>query len=97
MLSQCDRVVRALIQHPAGVSQPDFDAPVDGGKPIRRLASRIVELRDRGYVIETRRLPNRVALYVLVSVPERPPARPDVPLEAESVRVTVQPLDGFLA
>jgi hypothetical protein len=51
-----------------GVHQTDFDAGrvVDGGKPIRRLAARIDELKARGHWFTTRRHRNRTVTYVLV-------------------------------
>lgn len=52
----------------AGVHSSDFDAGrvVDGGKPIRRLAARIDELKTRGHWFTTRRNRDRTTTYVLV-------------------------------
>jgi hypothetical protein len=51
-----------------GIHPTDFDAGrvVDGGKPIRRLAARIDELRDQGHWFDTRRHRDRTVTYVLV-------------------------------
>lgn len=51
-----------------GVHQTDFDAGrvVDGGRPIRRLAARIDELRDAGHWFTTRKHQDRTVTYVLV-------------------------------
>lgn len=67
-MTQTTRVLRALrLAGPRGITQADFDyRPVDGGKPIRRLAARIKELRYDGHPIATsgvRR--NQFAVYVL--------------------------------
>lgn len=66
-LTQKGRVLR-MLRHAAGtgITQLECDAPVDGGAPIRRLASRVAELRRDGHQIET--LPARrrkMAVYVL--------------------------------
>ena len=52
----------------AGVHQTDFDAGrvVDGGKPIRRLAARVDELKNQGHWFTTRRNRDRTTTYVLV-------------------------------
>jgi len=64
-LSQVQRVHRALILvGAAGLTQADFDHPDDGGPPVRRLASRVDELRKAGHLIETLR-DDGVARYVL--------------------------------
>jgi hypothetical protein len=51
-----------------GVHQSDFDAGrvVDGGRPIRRLAARVDELKNRGHGFTTRRHRDRTTTYVLV-------------------------------
>jgi hypothetical protein len=51
-----------------GVHCSDFDVPgqtADGGKPIRRLAARVDELRNLGHVFETRKRADRTVDYVL--------------------------------
>jgi hypothetical protein len=66
--TQCERVdvlLRRAGRH--GVTQLDADSPFDGGPPIRRLASRIRDLRERGYVIESTGRRNKLAVYILVS------------------------------
>jgi hypothetical protein len=74
--TQNARLLAALRDRgPEGITQLDFDgysaAVFDGGKPIRRLASRINDLRNDGYEITSRALPNRIAVYVLKgSAPE---------------------------
>lgn len=68
--------VLALLERrgPAGVTPVDFAAPhvADGAKPIMRVAARVLELRELGHRIVTKRA-GPVARYVL----ERPAvARP---------------------
>src|SRR4051794_954643 len=82
-LTQNERIVRMLRSTgDRGITQLDVDAPtLDGGTPIRRLASRINELRDAGYVINTHARRNKMAVYRLESEPEqaRPAAEPPSP------------------
>lgn len=68
---QWERVLRALrTAGPRGIDQGQLLRPtIDGGEPIARLASRIEELRDRGYRIDTRRRRAGYAIYVLVGDP----------------------------
>jgi hypothetical protein len=81
-LTQRERVLRLLQHKPHGVSPYDFTPPTaDGGKPIMRVAARILELRDEGLDIETRTSPNGAALYVLV--PTCPEPTPDPPAPAD--------------
>jgi hypothetical protein len=51
-----------------GVHQTDFDVGrvVDGGKPIRRLAARVDELKRDGHWFTTRRNRDRTITYILV-------------------------------
>lgn len=56
-----------------GITQIDADAL---HKPIRRLASRVRDLRNAGYVIETRGRRHKLAVYVLVAERERQPTAP---------------------
>jgi hypothetical protein len=53
-----------------GITQLDADALP---KPIRRLASRVHDLRAIGYTIETRARRQMMAVYVLVGEPSPPP------------------------
>lgn len=71
--SQNARVLR-MLRHvgPTGLSQLECDTPLDGGPPIRRLASRITDLRRDGHPIltlaERRR---KMAVYVLQTESDR--------------------------
>jgi hypothetical protein len=63
--------VLELARHrgPRGVHSSDFDVPgqtVDGGKPIRRLAARVDELRNHGHWFEADRQRDRTVRYRLV-------------------------------
>ena len=67
-MTQKQRVLRMLNQRGGlGVTPVDFQGPdvIDGGKPILRLAARVGDLRDDGYVIRTFKK-GQVAKYVLV-------------------------------
>lgn len=67
-MTQRERVLKMLHQRGAlGVTPVDFAGPdvIDGGAPIMRLAPRVQELRDQGYVIRTFKK-GQVAKYVLV-------------------------------
>jgi hypothetical protein len=70
--TQVHRVAKQLrLAGKRGITQVDFDVPaLDGYPPIRRLASRISDLRDRGWRIDssTRRL--GMSRYVLQHEPE---------------------------
>jgi hypothetical protein len=66
--TQTRRVLKALQQYPGGITQLDFDGPtIDRGPPIRRLASRVNDLRED--VIDSSGRRNAMALYVLRSEP----------------------------
>ena len=67
-MTQRERVERLLKERgPLGITQADFDGPtVDGGLPIRRLASRINELRQDGWTIKSQRDPSKFSRYVLM-------------------------------
>lgn len=70
--TQLERVARALLRH-GHVSQLDFDSPtIDGLPPIRRVASRILDLRDAGWKINSHERRNAMAVYRLVSRPATP-------------------------
>jgi len=87
--------VAALLRQAArrGLTQLDADGPVlDGGPPIRRLASRISDLRDRGWVIDSSARRSKMAVYRLIAEPAAPaqqPARPaqDVPTSSLAAAV----------
>ena len=67
-MTQKERILRMLNQRGGlGVTPVDFQGPdvIDGGKPILRLAARVGDLRDDGYVIRTFKK-GQVAKYVLV-------------------------------
>jgi hypothetical protein len=74
------RVFHVLATTPSGVTQIDFDPPnvIDGGKPIRRLAARIGELRTRfGCEIPlTAERRHKHAVYKLVDVKPVPQQAP---------------------
>lgn len=78
-----ERVLRRL-RAGHDVSPLDFDATsdavVDGGKPIKRVAARINELRDDGHRIDTVGRRNRCALYRLIR---------DADMRDADVRITV--------
>ena len=86
--SQRDRVLEALRQAgPRGISAVDFMPPntIDGGKPILRLPSRIFELREMGYVIDSsgdRR--NKCDVYRLIREPNGLSSNVQVPGNANT-------------
>ena len=66
-MSDTDRIARHLERF-GTLSPLEFDGSrpvVDGGKPVKRVAARIKELRDRGWTIETGRR-NGMGFYELV-------------------------------
>jgi hypothetical protein len=73
--TQRERVLRALRDHPDGITAVDFAAPdvVDGGHPIMRVAARVKELRDLGAEIFADGRRNGVAIYRLHEVEPLPP------------------------
>lgn len=72
--TQRERVLRALRNAgSAGVPSTAFDRPADGGKPIRRVAARIRDLRAEGHPIGTRRAENGTAIYYLAGPVPRDP------------------------
>lgn len=72
--SQNERVLRMLrFAGSRGLTQLEMDVPTLGGGPVRRLASRINDLRDAGYVITTIGRRNKMAVYRL----DREPAPED--------------------
>ena len=65
-----DRVLRHLQKY-GSLSPLEFDGSrpvVDGGKPIKRVAARVKELRDMGFPILTQRK-NGMGFYVLPGSP----------------------------
>lgn len=66
--TQVERVERLLRQRgEQGVTPVDFLLPniVDGGRPITRVAARVLDLRNQGLNITTSGTRNGVAVYVL--------------------------------
>lgn len=76
-VTQNDRVLAALKQAgKRGVTELDFEAPrvTDGGKPIRRLAARVCDLRNQGLPVLTVGERDGVAVYVLPGSEAEPQA-----------------------
>ena len=96
--TQTQRILAALrAAGPRGITQLDFDTqPVDGGKPIRRVASRITELRDAGHLIDSSGRRFKMAVYVLVEDAEGVPVvaapEPAASTQPTSLFAEVQPL-----
>lgn len=65
-MSQTSRILTALQNGP--VNPVDFDLPnvIDGGKPIQRVAARILDLRAAGHEIASTKQPNGTVTYRLV-------------------------------
>jgi len=97
--TQNERVAALLRQAGRrGLQQIDVDGLVlDGGPPIRRLASRITDLRARGWVIDSSARRSKMAVYRLVAEPAAPaqiPARhrpDDVPTSSPVLFETPAP------
>ena len=89
--TQLDRVLALLIvraRERRPVNPTDFlGSTSDGGKPILRLPSRISDLRERGYRIDTVRAANGTADYYLRGEPvdTAPPAPPELEPVPESM------------
>lgn len=67
-MTQAERVFDALyLADRRGITQIDFlrFPTIDGGPPITRVAARIEELRDRGYVITSGERRDRCVVYRL--------------------------------
>jgi hypothetical protein len=102
--TQLERVARALERY-GRVAQTDFDLPttVDGLSPIRRVASRITDLRNAGWVIDGRERRDAMAVYRLVSRPPsatcdaEPHPQPAEPLFVASVTRSPSPYDDLEA
>lgn len=66
-----ERIARHLVKH-GEVRECEFDGSggpvIDSGRPIRRVAPRIKELRDEGWEIRTV-MDQGMARYVLVDAP----------------------------
>lgn len=71
MKPQTARVLRRLRHGPVGST--DFAAPdvCDGLSPITRVAPRVLELRELGFVIRSERAANGTAVYTLEHDVER--------------------------
>jgi hypothetical protein len=83
-------VLRARAAAGRSVNTIDFLAPaVDGGAPILRLPARVNDLRNTGFLIETRRALNGTADYRLIDEPA--PATAEQMLEARPLAVERQP------
>jgi hypothetical protein len=70
-MTQTDRVIAALRAHPDGICSVDFLLPnvIDGGKPITRLAARILDARELGHIIVKDGERHGTAVYKLVGAP----------------------------
>lgn len=71
-MTQTDRVLAALYLHAdRGITQVDFlrFPTIDGGPPITRVAARIEELRDQGFLIVSGERRERCVVYRLGKVP----------------------------
>ena len=78
-MSQATRVLAALQRAGSyGITSIDFDAPnvCDGGKPIRRVAARVKDLRDAGFDVQTDGERHGCAVYRLVRDRDGRPADP---------------------
>lgn len=90
-MTQTDRVLHALrARGGKGICTTDFLLPAvcDGGAPITRLAARIQDLKQRGYIIATAGERHGCAVYILVrepssaeqaGAPGAPPVTPNAP------------------
>lgn len=69
-MTQRARVLRALKTGPVRATAFSLPNVIDDGPPIYRVAARVQELRDAGYVIETTRFSVGAAVYELISEPD---------------------------
>lgn len=78
-MNQRDRVLARLMGG-HDVSPVDFQLPdvVDGGKPILRVAARILELREDGFQIDVIATRNQCAVYRLTASDVDAPVLPRV-------------------
>lgn len=69
-MGQRERIEKVLRER-GYVAATDFMAPnvIDGGKPITRVAARMLELRAAGYELERERAKNGTAIYRLIKAP----------------------------
>jgi hypothetical protein len=80
-MTQKERILAALrFEGSRGIAGCDFSPPhvYDGGKPIYRVAARIMDLREEGYDIVTDGTRHGTGLYKLRQAPhavESPPIR----------------------
>jgi hypothetical protein len=87
-MGQRARVLAALRSRGArGVSAPDFLLPdiIDGGKPITRLAARMLELREDGHEIQVIGENHGCAVYRLMRDAQDAPTVPPAPSSAETL------------
>lgn len=76
-LTQAERVLRlARLRGEHGFTQIDFDLPgvTDGGTPIKRVAARVLELREQGYGIDSGERRQLCTVYRLTADVEAPAA-----------------------
>lgn len=88
-MSQKARVLAALRSRGArGVTAVDFLLPdvIDGGRPITRVAARVLELRDEGHTIVVDGERDSCAVYRLLhDAQDGPPTRPASQAVADSL------------
>jgi hypothetical protein len=93
-VSQRARVLAALRSRGAdGVCAPDFLLPnvLDGGKPITRLAARMLELREDGHEIQVVGEKHGCAVYRLMRDAQDAPTVPPAPSAAETLSGLPEP------
>lgn len=84
-MTQRDRILAALRRGPVNTVAFCQAPVIDGGKPILRIAARIFDLQQQGYLITTRRRSNATVDYVLVGGVERSDSEPQETVEAYPV------------
>lgn len=67
-MTQTERVLAALRNHPRGITAVDFLLPnvIDGGTPITRVARCVGELRDAGHRIDNIGRRDKCVVYKLL-------------------------------
>lgn len=70
-MTQSERVLAALRKGPVNTVHFAQIPVIDGGKPILRIAARVFDLQQQGYLITTRRRSNATVDYVLVGDVDR--------------------------
>ena len=93
--------IAAVLRKRGEVSPLDFDGsrpPIDGTmKPIKRMAARVKELRDEGWIIRTDTR-DGMALYVLVQEPGKARvADPRGETDDERFQRTIPPVTDIIA